>query len=64
MLAVNLGWKSCKVNAVLANIRCEFQKKNHNVKYYLPALPLEKFVLLKNRTATEISYQSYAACFR
>ena len=36
---------------------------NDNVKYCPCTLPLEKSVLLQDRTATEFSYQSYAACY-
>ena len=38
-------------------------KHNNNVKYCPGTLPLEKSVLLEDRTATEFSYQSYAACY-
>jgi hypothetical protein len=38
-------------------------KHNYKVKYCFRALPLEKTVLLEDRTATEFSYQSYAACY-
>jgi len=40
-----------------------FRVKAYKVKYCFRKLPLEKSILLEDRTATEFSYQSYAACY-
>lgn len=53
-----------RVNAIIANGRCIFSyrvKTKSNIAS-LP-LPVEKTTSLKDRTATEFSYQSYAACY-
>ena len=51
---------------VAAYLRSEslwFRVKTYKVKYCFPTLPLQKSILLEDRTATEFSYQSYAACY-
>ena len=38
-------------------------KPNYEVKYCFNVLPLKNSILLEDRTATEISFQSYAVCY-